>query len=74
MNSFILKLFAELNSSDVEYCHFKSNDHIDAGLMGDTDLDIVVLPGDIAALILLLYKFNFKIRANLNNISCANYI
>ena len=30
-----------LNKSRIEYCHFKSNEHLEAALSGDTDLDIL---------------------------------
>lgn len=34
-------LLDELNSRGVKYCHWKSNEHLDASLRGDTDLDIL---------------------------------
>lgn len=30
-----------MNGSNIRYCHFKSNEHLDAALLGDTDLDIL---------------------------------
>ena len=30
-----------LKKSRIEYCHFKSNEHLEAALSGDTDLDIL---------------------------------
>ena len=37
-----LELFSALNKSEVVYCQFKSTDHIEAGLNGETDLDLLV--------------------------------
>ena len=36
-----LKLSEKLNYENINYCHFKSNEHIDASFSGDTDLDIL---------------------------------
>ncbi len=35
-------LFSALDKNDVRYCHWKSNEHLDAGLAGETDLDVLV--------------------------------
>ncbi len=35
------RLFDELNCNQIKYCHFKSNEHLEAGLDGDTDLDVL---------------------------------
>ena len=37
-----LALFRHFDASGVEYCHFKSNQHLAAALSGDTDLDLLV--------------------------------
>lgn len=37
----IENMFFSLNKNDVEYCHWKSNEHLLAALNGDTDLDIL---------------------------------
>jgi thymidylate kinase len=37
-----LALFRHFAASGVEYCHFKSNEHLLAGLAGATDLDLLV--------------------------------
>jgi len=34
-------LISNFNSHGIKYCHFKSNEHLDAALLGDTDLDIL---------------------------------
>ncbi|MGI9435939.1 MAG: hypothetical protein ACR2Q4_14120 [Geminicoccaceae bacterium] len=36
------ELFRRFNNANFRYCHFKSNEHLAAGLLGDTDLDILV--------------------------------
>lgn len=38
----IKKLFEEFDEHNIRYCHWKSNEHLDAALVGDTDLDILV--------------------------------
>lgn len=35
-------LFLEWNNHDILYCHWKSNEHLEDGLMGLTDLDVLV--------------------------------
>lgn len=37
----IQRVFEELDSKGVRYCHWKSNEHLLAALQGDTDLDIL---------------------------------
>ncbi len=39
-------LFAGLDSEGTTYSHWKSNEHLVAGLEGKTDLDLLVLPDD----------------------------
>ena len=34
------------NSNNIKYCHWKSNEHLEAGLSGETDLDMYVTPSD----------------------------
>ncbi|MBQ9117469.1 MAG: hypothetical protein IJY04_10630 [Clostridia bacterium] len=40
------KLFTAWNEAGVRYCHWKSNEHLEEGLDGLTDLDIYVVPED----------------------------
>lgn len=54
------KLFELVHEQDLKYCHFKSNDHLDAGLDGETDLDIVILTKDATDFIRLLHACDFK--------------
>ena len=35
-------IFAEWNCKDIKYCHWKSNEHLVAGLNGLTDLDVLL--------------------------------
>jgi thymidylate kinase len=37
-----LRLFREFAAAGVIYCHFKSNEHLEAALAGETDLDLLV--------------------------------
>jgi len=37
-----IALISRLNSKNIRYCHWKSNEHLMAGLCGKTDLDILV--------------------------------
>lgn len=37
-----LRLFRDFAAAGVLYCHFKSNEHLEAALAGETDLDILV--------------------------------
>ena len=42
------RLFSQWNSNNVKYCHWKSNEHLMAGLDGETDLDVYVAPSSKA--------------------------
>lgn len=37
-------LHEDLNNEKIEYCHWKSNEHLTEALNGDTDLDMLFLP------------------------------
>ena len=37
-----LALFAALEAAGIRHCHWKSNEHLGAGLAGETDLDVLV--------------------------------
>jgi thymidylate kinase len=39
-------LFAELNEEGIRYCHWKSNLRLARGLLGKTDLDLLIDPAD----------------------------
>lgn len=36
------QLFEAFEANDIPYCHWKSNEHLEAGLVGRTDLDVLV--------------------------------
>lgn len=38
----IISLFKVFNNNDILYCHWKSNEHLNKGLVGKTDLDVLV--------------------------------
>ena len=38
------ELFQSWEAADVKYCHWKSNEHLYEGLVGETDLDVLVSP------------------------------
>lgn len=45
--SLVLEVTRRFDDRGVAYCHWKSNDHLDAALSADTDLDILVDPAGI---------------------------
>ena len=45
----VMEVLRRFDERGVAYCHWKSNDHLDAALSGDTDLDILVDPANIDA-------------------------
>ena len=54
-----MKFFAFLNDSDIPYCHWKSNEHLDAALAGKTDLDILIEGSAKEAFVSATRKFGF---------------
>ena len=38
----LTSLFRRLHAEDIAYCHWKSNEHLAASMVGDTDLDLLV--------------------------------
>lgn len=55
-----VEFFSSLNKSKVIYCQFKSTDHIEAGLNGRTDLDLLVALKDCDEFERLANQHNFK--------------
>lgn len=41
-----ISLFSAWNQAGVKYCHWKSNEHLLSGLIGDTDLDVLMCEKD----------------------------
>jgi thymidylate kinase len=54
------ELFESLNQSGIGYCHWKSNESLSKGLVGETDLDILVQRSAFGATCELLLKLGFK--------------
>jgi thymidylate kinase len=54
------RFFDRLNQDGVRYCQWKSNSHLEAGLAGTTDLDLLVHPDDQAAFEAALASCDFK--------------
>lgn len=53
-------LFQSLKSSNVRYCHWKSNSHLEKALMGRTDLDILIAEQDKLKFKENINKLHFK--------------
>ena len=53
-------LFVALDQHGVRYCHWKSNEHVAAGLSGRTDLDILVDRRQAARALEILGRCGFK--------------
>lgn len=49
-----------LHEADIRYCHFKSNQHVDAAVQGKTDLDILADRAQSQKISELLCKYGFK--------------
>ena len=56
----IRAVFDRLDEAEVDYCHWKSNEHLGAALAGETDLDILVDPSREADCRALLREHDFK--------------
>lgn len=50
----------EFNKNNIKYCHFKSNEHVDAAVIGDTDLDILFDYSQYNKIRTLLLNLGFK--------------
>lgn len=49
-----------LNENDIKYCHWKSNEHLEEALNGDTDLDMLFLPEERTKLEKILCEAGLK--------------
>lgn len=54
------RIFKTLNDSSVNYIHWKSNEHLEAGLIGDTDLDILVSPDQLIEFVHIIGSEGFR--------------
>lgn len=56
----IAALLHLLHEADIQYCHWKSNEHLRASLRGDTDLDVLVARHEVQPLARVLAATRFK--------------
>lgn len=56
----VTKMIKSLNSKKINYCHFKSNEHLDAALKADTDLDILFDFNQYKFVVEVLISLGFK--------------
>lgn len=59
--SIIRNLLEDFNRFNIRYCHWKSNEHVFAAIMGDTDLDILFEPEEKEKVIDLLKSAGFRL-------------
>jgi|ETNmetMinimDraft_2_1059921.scaffolds.fasta_scaffold00502_10 thymidylate kinase len=55
------KLFKALQKANIQYCHWKSNEHLKAGLQGKTDLDILIAKNTSTSAKTILQKSGFQL-------------
>jgi len=58
--SLTAQLFDVLNRQELVYCHWKSNERLDEGLRGETDLDLLVSRDSFDQAIAVLLNLGFK--------------
>lgn len=56
----IASLFETLHENDIMYCHWKSNEHLGASMVGDTDLDVLFDVAQKGRLEEILHSLGFK--------------
>jgi thymidylate kinase len=57
----LIELFLqELHTNEIMYCHWKSNEHLDASMLGNTDLDILFAVTQQPIIETIFQKFGFK--------------
>lgn len=54
------RLFHRLEAERLRYCHWKSNQHLEAALTGETDMDMLVDQSQAARLEIILNDLGFK--------------
>lgn len=57
----VRQLVDDFNSSGILYCHWKSNQHLDASMSGDTDLDILFAPDQKKSVLVILAQNGFRL-------------
>lgn len=60
MNTFILSLFDAFHAEKISYCHFKSNNNLEAALCGVDDLDLLVAQSDRDSFIEIISSRGFR--------------
>lgn len=70
-NNLFVRLFKEFGSSNIKYAHWKSNQHLYEGLIGETDIDLLVEADKAVKVEKILYDYNFKRFISNNDI---NYV
>ena len=60
MLSSVSKLLVKLEEKEIRYCHWKSNEHIEEALNGDTDLDLLFDPSQRSILESVFYECGLK--------------
>jgi len=63
----ILEDFFKKLNSNVKYCHFKSNQHLNASFLGKTDFDLLIHKDSIYTFQNVLFQFGFKRRISTAN-------
>jgi hypothetical protein len=56
----VTSLFRRLHAEGVVYCHWKSNEHLDASMVGATDFDLLVDRRDALAVAKIFTQMNIK--------------
>ncbi len=56
----LTSLFTRLHAEDIRYCHWKSNEHLDASMVGETDFDLLVDRKAMLALAEVFSQLNVK--------------
>ena len=56
----IEQLLNDLNSNGISYCHWKSNEHLEAAANGNTDLDILFAENQSQRAIEILKRNKFN--------------
>ncbi len=58
-NKTLVSLLGEFTNTGIKYCHWKSNEHLEKGIFGKTDLDILTQKVEEEKIQKLLIKNNF---------------
>jgi hypothetical protein len=53
--------FSDFHNKGIRYCHWKSNEHLEAALLGDTDLDILFDGDQRQEIVSILNNSGFKL-------------